>query len=129
MFYNNCFKNGILPVRSPPSDRSRCGSSCTPRPGATLTVDLPGQTVTDADGTQHASSVDGFAKRCLLEGLSDIALTLEHEAEIRAFEERHRRAFAWLPLQRHEPQEHQERFIVDAASGKCRRALASALRR
>ena len=100
VFYNNCFKNGILPVRLPPEATAALRRQMHARPGATLTVDLPGQTVTDADGARHEFSVDSFGKRCLLEGLSDIALTLEREDDIRAFEERHRRAFSWLPLQR-----------------------------
>jgi 3-isopropylmalate/(R)-2-methylmalate dehydratase small subunit len=100
VFFNNCFKNGILPIRLPAGTTAALRGQLEARPGATLTVDLPAQTVTDADGVVHGFEVDSFGKRCLLEGLSDIALTLEKEGDIRAFEERHRRTFSWLPLQR-----------------------------
>ena len=100
VFFNNCFKNGILPIRLPAEKTAALRGQLDARPGATLTVDLPAQTVTDVNGTVHGFDVDPFGKRCLLEGLSDIALTLEREAQIRAFEERHRHTFSWLPLQR-----------------------------
>jgi 3-isopropylmalate/(R)-2-methylmalate dehydratase small subunit len=102
VFFNNCFKNGILPVRLPADVTAELRGQLHARPGATLTVDLERQTVIDTAGTRYEFSVDGFAKRCLLEGLSDIALTLEREREILAFEERHRRLLSWLPLQRQE---------------------------
>ncbi|MBI4193764.1 MAG: 3-isopropylmalate dehydratase small subunit [Betaproteobacteria bacterium] len=100
VFFNNCFKNGILPVRLPAAVTAELRRQLRARPGATLTVDLERQTVTDTAGARHEFSVDSFARRCLLGGLSDIALTLEREKEILAFEERHRRSFSWLPLQR-----------------------------
>jgi 3-isopropylmalate/(R)-2-methylmalate dehydratase small subunit len=100
VFFNNCFKNGILPIRLPAETTAALRGQLEARPGAGLTVDLPAQTVTDTQGSTYAFDVDSFGKRCLLEGLSDIALTLEKESEISAFEERHRRTFSWLPLQR-----------------------------
>ena len=100
VFFNNCFKNGILPIRLPAAATAELRGQLRAQPGATLSVDLPAQIVTDLNGACHTFSVDAFGKRCLLEGLSDIALTLEKEAEISAFEARHRRAFSWLPLQR-----------------------------
>jgi 3-isopropylmalate dehydratase small subunit len=99
VFFNNCFKNGILPIRLPAAQTALLRSQLHDEPGTTLSVDLPRQIVIDAIGAQHFFDVDSFGKRCLLEGLSDIALTLEREDEIRAFEEQHRRAFSWLPLQ------------------------------
>ena len=100
VLFNNCFKNGILPVRLPAETTAALRRQLHATPGTTLTVDLPRQAVTDVEGRVHEFSVDTFGKRCLLEGLSDIALTLEREPEIHAFEERHRRTFSWLPLQR-----------------------------
>jgi 3-isopropylmalate/(R)-2-methylmalate dehydratase small subunit len=99
VFFNNCFKHGILPIRMGAEITGSLRAQLQARPGAMLTVDLPQQTVTDTVGATYAFDVDTFGKRCLLEGLSDIALTLEKENEIRAFEERHRRTFSWLPLQ------------------------------
>jgi 3-isopropylmalate/(R)-2-methylmalate dehydratase small subunit len=100
VFFNNCFKNGILPVRLPAEVTADIRRQLHARPGATLSVDLPAQTVTDTNGKVHEFAVDPFAKRCLLEGLSDIKLTLEREAEIAAFEARHRQKLHWLPVQR-----------------------------
>ncbi|MGE5526421.1 MAG: 3-isopropylmalate dehydratase small subunit [Rhodospirillaceae bacterium] len=98
VFFNNCFKNGILPIRLSAETTAELRRQLHALPGATLTVDLPSQTVVDTQGREHPFAVDAFGKRCLLEGLSDIALTLEREAEIAAFEAGHRRAFSWLPL-------------------------------
>ncbi|MGZ8266698.1 MAG: 3-isopropylmalate dehydratase small subunit [Burkholderiales bacterium] len=99
VFFNNCFKNGILPIRLPAETTADLRRQLHLTPGETLTADLPTQTVTDTNGSKHAFEVDAFAKRCLIEGLSDIALTLQREEAIRAFEERHRRTFTWLPVE------------------------------
>ncbi|MGH9413344.1 MAG: 3-isopropylmalate dehydratase small subunit [Terriglobales bacterium] len=79
IFYNNACKNGLLPVRLP-VERLRSAAS--------LRVELPSQTVTAA-GEPLQFAIDPFRKRCLLEGLDDVALTLQHEAAIRRFEEMH----------------------------------------
>jgi 3-isopropylmalate/(R)-2-methylmalate dehydratase small subunit len=96
VFYNNCFKNGILPVRLDERAVAALRQSLHAQPGAEISIDLPQQTVTGPDGTVYRFEVDPFAKRCLLEGLSDINLTLEHEKEIEAFERRHRERMSWL---------------------------------
>lgn len=98
VFFNNCFKNGILPIRLSADATADLRSQLHAQPGAALQVDLPSQTIVDAADDRYAFSVDGFAKRCLLGGLSDVALTLEREHEIQLFEERHRRTFSWLPV-------------------------------
>lgn len=98
VFYNNCFKNGILPVRLPAATTDVLRRQLRAAPGVTLSVDLSAQTVVDAEGGRHSFALDNFGKRCLLEGLSDIALTLERVAEIEAFEARHRATFSWLPV-------------------------------
>ena len=97
VFYNNCFKNGILPVRLDESVTAKLRAQLHARPGATMTVDLERQVVTGPDGAEHGFEVDDFAKRCLLAGLSDIALTLEHAAEIDAFEHAYHARMHWLP--------------------------------
>lgn len=64
-------------------------------PGATLTIDLPSQTVTDVEGKAHPFDIDPFSKKCLLEGLSQIKLTLRHSSAIDAFEQRYREIVTW----------------------------------
>ncbi len=81
IFYNNCFKNGMLPVRLPEAEVRKLFDA------GELTVDLAAQTVTGPAGAV-AFEIDPFRKQCLLEGWDDIALTLRHEPEIAAFEAR-----------------------------------------
>ena len=61
-----------------------------------MKVDLPAQTVTGPDGSTHRFEIDAFRKKCLLEGLDDIGITLQHEAAISAFEANYRKHFDWL---------------------------------
>ncbi len=95
IFYNNCVKNGILPIRLPDETAASIRTQLHTRPGATLTIDLPAQTVTDVEGRVHAFDIDGFSKNCLLEGLSQIDLTLRRLRDIEAFERRYREAVPW----------------------------------
>jgi 3-isopropylmalate/(R)-2-methylmalate dehydratase small subunit len=88
IFYNNCFKNGMLPVRLSEEQVSELFVRTMATPGYRLTVDLESQRIVDEAGLSIAFEVDAFRKRCLLEGLDDIGLTLEHEAKIAAFERR-----------------------------------------
>jgi len=99
VFFNNCFKHGMLPVRLSAEVTADLRAQLHARPGAELTVDLERQVVIDTNGRKHEFAVDAFGRRCLLEGLSDIALTLKREDEIASFEERHRQTFSWLPFQ------------------------------
>lgn len=96
IFYSNCVKNGILPVRLPEGAAAALRRQLHENPGATLTVDLPSQTVTDVEGRTHVFDIDAFSKKCLLEGLSQIKLTLRHRAAIDAFEERYRKTNTWV---------------------------------
>jgi 3-isopropylmalate/(R)-2-methylmalate dehydratase small subunit len=89
IFYNNCFKNGILPVTLPEGQIDELFRREQATPGYQLTVDLPKQIVTDAQGLSLGFEVDPFRKRVLLEGLDDIGLTLKHEPDITAFEKSH----------------------------------------
>jgi 3-isopropylmalate/(R)-2-methylmalate dehydratase small subunit len=93
IFYNNCFKNGMLPIRLPDAQVEKLFKECAARPGYTLTVSLEHQTVEDDRGTRFSFEIDAFKRECLLRGLDDIALTLEHERDIRDYEVR-RRAFS-----------------------------------
>jgi 3-isopropylmalate/(R)-2-methylmalate dehydratase small subunit len=88
IFYNNCFKNGILPVVLPPEAVAHLMEDAKKGANARITVDLASQTVTASDGTTFAFEVDAFKKHCLLNGLDDIGLTLEKVTAIDAFESR-----------------------------------------
>lgn len=96
IFYNNCFKNGILPVTLPKEQVDQLMRHAAKGANARLTIDLEEQMVTSPDGENMNFDIDPFKKRCLLEGLDDVALTLEKEAEITAFETRHQLAMPWL---------------------------------
>ena len=95
IFYNNCVKNGILPVRLPAATTAAIRNQLHAKPGSMLTVDLPEQKVIDVEGNQHPFDIDGFSKSCLIEGASQIDLTLRRLPEIEAFEERYRATMSW----------------------------------
>ncbi|MFP5478491.1 MAG: 3-isopropylmalate dehydratase small subunit [Alphaproteobacteria bacterium] len=86
IFFNNCFKNGILPVVLPQEAVDHLMDDARKGENARITVDLEAQTVTASDGTVFAFDVDPFKKHCLLNGLDDIGLTLEKASAIDAFE-------------------------------------------
>jgi len=96
IFYNNCFKNGLLPIILPAQVVDRLFRETETREGYRLTIDLAAQTVTTPDGEVIAFDVDGERKHRLLNGLDDIGLTLAHVERIRAFEARHRQEMPWL---------------------------------
>jgi 3-isopropylmalate/(R)-2-methylmalate dehydratase small subunit len=86
IFYNNCFKNGILPIVLPQDVVDVLMADARRGSNARVTVDLPAQTVTTSDGKVFAFEVDGHRKHCLINGLDDIGLTLEKAAAIDNFE-------------------------------------------
>jgi len=96
IFYLNSLKSGVLPVALSAETCLSLRKLLHERPGATIKVDLPAQTVTAPDGATHRFEIDGFRKKCLLEGLDDIGITLQHEAAIAAFEAQYRQRFDWL---------------------------------
>lgn len=96
IFYNNCFKNGLLPIVLDRDTVDRLFKECAETPGYKLTVDLATQTVTTASGTSFTFDVDAFRKHCLLNGLDDIGLTLQRATEIKAYEARRRKEAPWL---------------------------------
>ncbi len=96
IFFNNCFKNGVLPVRLDEEMVARLRGQLKDRPGAEMTVDLEKLEIAGPDGTCFRFEVDPFRRHCLLNGLDDILLTLGHEAEIAAFEDSYRREMSWL---------------------------------
>ena len=97
IFFNNCFKNGLLPIVMPESQLDRLFHDVAAFPGFRLVIDLGAQTVAYADGSQvFAFEVDSLRKHCLLNGLDDIGLTLQHVDEIKAFEAKRRIEQPWL---------------------------------
>ncbi len=96
IFYNNCFKNGMLPVVLEDNVMDQLFKETEARTGYSLDIDLPAQTVTTPDGDVFKFDVDGFRKRCLLDGLDDIGLTLQHRQDIEAYEQRRRSEALWL---------------------------------
>mgnify|MGYP002655488036 CR=1 FL=1 len=96
IFYNNCFKNGMLPVVLSDGDVDDLFNECFVNIGYQLTVDLENQKVISPSGKEYAFEVDAFRKHCLLNGLDDIGLTLQNADDIRAFEEKARVARPWV---------------------------------
>jgi len=96
IFFNNCFKNGVLPIVLPEDVVDRLFREVEANEGYRLTIDLERQTVTTPSGEQFPFEIDPFRKHCLLEGLDDIGLTLQHADEIRAYEERRKQEAPWL---------------------------------
>ena len=97
IFYNNSFKNGFLPVVLQEAEVDRLFYECASFPGFRLTVDLDAQTVSTADRAQVMRfEIDAFRKYCLLNGLDEIGLTLQHKDKIQAFEAKRLQQFPWL---------------------------------
>jgi 3-isopropylmalate/(R)-2-methylmalate dehydratase small subunit len=97
IFFNNCFKNGLLPIVLAETEVDRLFHDVAAFPGFRLIVDLGAQTVGYTDGSQtFRFEVDAFRKHCLINGLDDIGLTLQHVDEIRTFEAKRRLEQPWL---------------------------------
>jgi 3-isopropylmalate/(R)-2-methylmalate dehydratase small subunit len=96
IFFNNCFKNGILPIVLPQEDVDKLMDDAERGANAVVTVDLETQTITGPDGGSITFDVDPFRKHCLLNGLDDIGLTLEKAASIDTFEATAGQARPWV---------------------------------
>lgn len=96
IFFNNCFKNGILPIELPEEQIDQLFAATSAKAGFELSINLEQQVITLPDSSTIAFEVDTFRKHCLLNGLDDIALTLEDAGTITAFEEQHRSRMPWL---------------------------------
>jgi 3-isopropylmalate/(R)-2-methylmalate dehydratase small subunit len=96
IFFNNCFKNGVLPIVLPESQVSKLFDEVHAHVGYRLTIDLPRQVVVKPDGTELAFDVQPFRKYCLVNGFDDIGLTLRHADKIRAFEAERLARQPWL---------------------------------
>ena len=96
IFFNNCFKNGILPIVLPEDQRDALMADAEKGANARISVDLEAQTITASDGTTFSFEVDAFKKHCLLNGLDDIGLTMEKAASIDTFEASASAARPWV---------------------------------
>jgi 3-isopropylmalate/(R)-2-methylmalate dehydratase small subunit len=96
IFYNNCFKNGLLPIALPQEICDELMEDAKRGANAVLTIDLEAQTISRPDGEIVHFDIDPFRKRCLLNGIDDIGLTEEKSAAIAAYEESRRPAKPWL---------------------------------
>ena len=96
IFYENCFKNGILPIVLPQEDVDRLMEDAERGANATVTIDLENQTITGPDGGEIHFDIDPFKKHCLLNGLDEIGLTLQKADRIADFETRYRSRFPWV---------------------------------
>ncbi|PID48884.1 MAG: 3-isopropylmalate dehydratase small subunit [Proteobacteria bacterium] len=96
IFFNNSFKSGLLPIVLASATIEQLFQEVAAAPGYQLTIDLPAQQVRSPSGASFSFDIDAFRKYCLLNGLDDIGLTLQHADAIRAYEERRKREAPWL---------------------------------
>ncbi len=96
IFFNNCFKNGLLPIVLPDSQVAKLFDEVTAFVGYALTIDLPRQVIVKPDGSELLFDVQPFRKQCLVNGWDDIGLTLRHADKIRAFEAERLASRPWL---------------------------------
>lgn len=96
IFYNNCFKNGLLPIVLDEAKVDQLFKEVVANEGYELTIDLENQKVVTPSGEEMAFEIDGFRKHCLLNGLDDIGLTLQHADDIKAYEAKRRESAPWL---------------------------------
>ena len=96
IFFNNCFKNGILPIVLPPEQVEVLMKDAEKGANARMTVDLEAQEITTSDGQVFTFEVDAFKKHCLLNGLDDIGLTMEKSAAIDSFEAQAAQSRPWI---------------------------------
>jgi 3-isopropylmalate/(R)-2-methylmalate dehydratase small subunit len=96
IFYNNCFKNGVLPIKLPRQQVAELMDDARKGANARLTIDLEKQTITRPDGGEVHFELDPFRKHCLLNGLDDVGLTLQKEGSIASFEAKNRMSQPWL---------------------------------
>jgi 3-isopropylmalate/(R)-2-methylmalate dehydratase small subunit len=96
IFYSNCFKNGVLPIKLPQEDVDKLMEDAERGNNATVSIDLESQKITGPDGGEIFFEIDAFRKHCLLNGLDEIGLTMEKEAKIDAYEEKMNASQPWL---------------------------------
>jgi 3-isopropylmalate/(R)-2-methylmalate dehydratase small subunit len=98
IFYSNSFKNGMLLITLPPEDCAKVMEDAERGANATLTIDLESQTITGPDGGEIKFEIDPFKKKCLLEGLDDIGLTMKNDDKIEGFEDNRNQSQPWMNI-------------------------------
>ena len=93
--YNNCIKNGVLPIRLPEASCTKLRKQLREHPGAEVAIDLETQSVTGPDQSTYSFEIDSFDKHRLLNGLDDVSLTLEFDDKIEAFKAEYQRRHSW----------------------------------
>jgi 3-isopropylmalate/(R)-2-methylmalate dehydratase small subunit len=96
IFFGNSLVNGLLLIVLPPADVAALTGALEANPGAHMRIDLSAQTVTGADGKTYRFDIDAYRKRCLIEGLDELAFTLSQRDAIAAFEQKHAAAMPWM---------------------------------
>jgi 3-isopropylmalate/(R)-2-methylmalate dehydratase small subunit len=96
IFYNNCFKNGILPIKVSKEDLDKLMDDASRGANATLSIDLEKQEIRGPDGGCVKFDIDPFRKHCLLNGLDDVGLTMEKKKHIDTFEAKQQQSQPWL---------------------------------
>ena len=96
IFFNNCFKNGVLPIKVTPEQRDALMADAADAENPELSIDLVNQTISRPNGANISFDIEPFRKQCLLDGLDDIGLTLEKGGEIEAFEASRDTKRPWL---------------------------------
>ena len=96
IFYNNCFKNGILPIKVSADERDALMADARDSENPNLSIDLQAQTISRPNGPVISFEIDPFRKQCLLDGLDDIGLTLEKADKIESYEESRKQSHPWL---------------------------------
>ena len=96
IFFNNCFQNGVLPIRLSAERVAELRRALRDKPGASISVDLASQRVTGPDGQSDVFEIDSFRKDCLLRGVDEVSLTMSYEQDIARFEARQKQERDWL---------------------------------
>lgn len=96
IFFNNCFKNGLLPIVLPADEIDALFQSVAQQVGYCMRIDLPAQEIQTSDGRRLAFAIDAYRKHCLIEALDDVTVTLQHAPAIREYESRRRQLEPWL---------------------------------
>ena len=96
IFYSNCFKNGVLPIKLPQSKVDKLMANAERGANASVSIDLKSQKIISSDGVETSFEIDSFRKYCLLNGLDDVGLTMKKDAKIGAYEKKIKASQPWL---------------------------------
>ena len=96
IFYSNCFKNGVLPIKLPQSKVDKLMANAELGANASVSIDLESQKIISSDGIETSFEIDSFRKHCLLNGLDDVGLTMEKDGKIGAYEKKMKASQPWL---------------------------------